>query len=245
MFVDTKGFVFDGKTSDDFGLIVCKFDGNEPSDTSGGEIELTKTDSPIQNRWYKTGNANYSNPLQFSFQVVKSTFEPFDAYEYSAINRWLVRKDGYKDFMITRLDYDNIHFNVQFNIEPVEVAGNIVGITVNGICDSPFGYNQLITKTIEVDGSTTLTLLDMSDEIGYIYPDIEIDVKSACDVKITNVTENNRLFYIKNCIANEIINIDGKYLQISTTAISHDIYNDTNYMFPRIVNDYDKRKKYI
>ena len=240
MLVDAKGFTFAGKTSDEFGLIMCSFEGSEPSDTSGGKIEFTKIDSSIQNRWYKTGNANYSEPLQFSFQIVKSTFEPFDAYDYSSIARWLVRKDGYKDFMITRSDYDNIHFNVQMNIEPIEVAGNIVGITVNGITDSPFGYNQLITKTIDVNGSDTFSFVDMSDEIGYIYPDIEIDVSDNCDISITNMHEN-RTFTLKNCVANEIIKIDGKMLQMSTNA-NRNLYADTNYIFPRIANDYDNRK---
>ena len=240
MVVDAKGFTFAGKTSDEFGLIMCSFEGSEPSDTSGGKIEFTKIDSSIQNRWYKTGNANYSEPLQFSFQIVKSTFEPFDAYDYSSIARWLVRKDGYKDFMITRSDYDNIHFNVQMNIEPIEVAGNIVGITVNGITDSPFGYNQLITKTIDVNGSDTFSFVDMSDEIGYIYPDIEIEVKDNCDVIITN-THENRTFSLKNCVANEIIKINGKLLQMTTNA-NRNLYDNTNYIYPRIANDYDNRK---
>ena len=241
MFVYAKGIVFDDKTSDEYGLIICEIDGHEPSDTSGGQIEFTTTSSPIQNRWHKTGNANYKEPLQFAFQVIKSTHESFDAYEYSAIQRWLVRKDGYKDFMIIKGDYDNIHYNVQMNVEPVAVGSEIVGITVTGITDSPFGYNQLITKTIDVNGSDTLSFVDMSDEIGYIYPDIEINVKSDCNIKITNTTEN-RIFYINNCVANEIINIDGKFLQISTTALSHNIYEDCNYTFPRIVNNFNKRK---
>ena len=240
MLVDAKGFTFAGKTSDEFGLIMCSFEGSEPSDTSGGKIEFTKIDSSIQNRWYKTGNANYSEPLQFSFQIVKSTFEPFDAYDYSSIARWLVRKDGYKDFMITRSDYDNIHFNVQMNIEPIEVAGNIVGITVNGITDSPFGYSQLNKYVIECNGFTEYTIFDLSDEIGYIYPDIEIEVKDNCDVIITN-THENRTFSLKNCVANEIIKIDGKLLQMTTNA-NRNLYENTNYIYPRIANDYDNRK---
>ena len=36
MKVYTKGFVYDGKPSDDFGLTICEIEGNEPSDTSGG-----------------------------------------------------------------------------------------------------------------------------------------------------------------------------------------------------------------
>ena len=59
MFVYANGIVFDGKTSDEYGLIICEIDGSEPSETTGGQIEFLTTDSPIQNRWYKTGNANY------------------------------------------------------------------------------------------------------------------------------------------------------------------------------------------
>ena len=78
MTVQTNGFIYDGKTSDDFGLIICKIDGSNASDTSGGEIEITKVESPIQNRWIKSGNSNYTSALQFGFQVCKSNFQPFD-----------------------------------------------------------------------------------------------------------------------------------------------------------------------
>ena len=240
MKVYTNGFIYDDKTSDDFGLIICEIEGNEPSDTSGGEIEITKIESPIQNRWYKSGNTNYTGALQFAFQVCKSNFKPFDSYEYSSISRWLCRKDDYKDFMITRGDYDNIHFFAQFNISPVEVAGNIVGITVTGITDSPFAYSQMNKYVIESNGSAEYTIFDLSDEIGYIYPDIEIEVTKNCDISITN-THENRIFTLNNCVANEIIKIDGKMLQMSTNA-NRNLYADINYIFPRIANDYDNRK---
>ena len=85
-----------------------------------------------------------------------------------------------------------------------------------------------------------LKFVDMSDEIGYIYPDIEIDISSACNLKITNET-SGEIFKLNNCINNEVIKIDGTILEITSTAISHKIYNDTNYKFPRIVNDLNKR----
>lgn len=73
-----------------------------------------------------------------------------------------------------------------------------------------------------------LKFVDMSDEIGYIYPDIEIDISSACNLKITNET-SGEIFKLDNCINNEVIKIDGTILEITSTAISHKIYNDTNY----------------
>ena len=142
--------------------------------------------------------------------------------------------------MITRRDYDNIHFFAQFNISPVEVAGNIVGITITGITDSPFGYSQLNKYVIECNGSTEYTIFDLSDETGYIYPDVEIEVNDNCDVIITN-THENRTFSLKNCVANEVIKIDGKLLQMTTNA-NRNLYENTNYIYPRIANDYDNRK---
>ena len=55
--------------------------------------------------------------------------------------------------------------------------------------------------------------------------------------KLDNSLDGHHKSYL-----NEIIKIEGKYLQISTTALSHKIYEDCNYIFPRIVNDYNKRK---
>ena len=145
MTIQTRGFTFDNITSDEYGLMVCEFDGNTPSDTTCGNIEFTLTSSPIQNRWYKSGNANYSEAIKFEFQVMKQNFEPIDSYEYSAIARWLQRKDDYKEFTVTRLDYDTVHFNAQLNVSPISIAGDIMGIAITGITDAPFGFGQLIT----------------------------------------------------------------------------------------------------
>ena len=110
MTVYTNGFIFNDITSDELGLMVCEFDGNAPSETSGGNIEFTLTSAPVQNRWYKSGNTNYSEAIKFAFQVIKKNKEPIDSYEYPTYARLLQRKDDYKEFTITKLDYDTVHF---------------------------------------------------------------------------------------------------------------------------------------
>ena len=241
MTVYTNGFIFNDITSDELGLMVCEFDGNAPSETSGGNIEFTLTSAPVQNRWYKSGNTNYSEAIKFAFQVIKKNKEPIDSYEYSTYARLLQRKDDYKEFTITKLDYDTVHFNAQLNVSPISVAGDIMGIAITGITDAPFGFGQLITlKATTENGIGMLKFVDMSDEIGYIYPDIEIDISTACNLKITNET-SSEFFKLDNCVDNEVIKIDGTILEITSTAISHKIYNDTNYKLPRIVNDLNKR----
>lgn len=243
MTVSADGFVFAERTSDDFGLIICEFDDSSDSD-SASQVEFSLINSPIQNKWYKSGNSNYTEALAFSFSVAKDDFSAIDAYEYSAIARWLVRKDDFKDFMLTRRDYDNIHFYAQLNVSPIEIGGNIVGIDVEGTTNAPFGFSALETYTFDTNDGTTFSFSDNSDEIGYIYPDLKITVRTGGDISLLNQTEN-RAFTLKNCVANEVITIDGKTLQIDSTAVSHNIYEDSNYQYFRIVNDYDKRKNTI
>ena len=241
MTVYTNGFTFDNITSDELGLMVCEFNGNTPSETSGGNIEFTLTSAPVQNRWYKSGNTNYSEAIKFAFQVIKKNKEPIDSYEYSTYARLLQRKDDYKEFTITKLDYDTVHFYAQLNISPIQVGGDIMGINITGTTDSPYAYGQMITKKISTEnGIGMLKFADMSDEIGYIYPDIEIDISSACNLKITNET-SGEIFKLNNCVNNEIINIDSTILEMTSTALSHKLYEDSNYKFPRIVNDINKR----
>ena len=241
MTVYTNGFIFDDITSDELGLMVCEFDGNAPSETSGGNIEFTLTSAPVQNRWYKSGNTNYSEAIKFAFQVIKKNQEPIDSYEYSTYARLLQRKDDYKEFTITKLDYDTVHFYAQLNISPIQVGGDIVGLNITGITDSPYAYGQLTTKEITTEnGVGILSFVDMSDEVGYIYPDIEINIYSACNLKITNET-SGEFFKLDNCVDNEVINIDGTFLEMETTYISHKVYECSNFKFPRIVNDINKR----
>ncbi len=58
--VNAKGFVFNNRTSDEFGLIICSFDSNGVTDgKAGSHVSFTTSSSPIRNRWIKSGNAVY------------------------------------------------------------------------------------------------------------------------------------------------------------------------------------------
>lgn len=240
MAVHPTGFVFDDRTTEDFNLILCSFDSGYEDGVAGSEIEFTTTSNPVRKRWYKTGNATYQSPLEFNIQVAKPDFAEFDAYELSAIQRWLIRQDGYKDFQFIQADYDNVHFNVMINKIEYIGTGVVKGLDISCVCDAPFGYGHIVKNIFEVTNTQSFKIIDLSDEIGYIYPDMEIEILNNCDLSIHNSIEN-RTFQIKNCIQNEVITIDGNTLQMTTTAINHKLYNDSNYIFPRIANKHYER----
>lgn len=241
MAVHPSGFVFDDKVSDEFGLIICSFESGYEDGLAGSEIEFTKTSNPVCKRWIKTGNAVYQSPLEFSIQVAKPDFIEFDSYELAAIQRWLIRQDGYKDFQFIQSDYDDVHFNVMVNKIEYVGTGIVQGLTINCVCDSPFGYGHLVKKEFTTSsGERSFKIIDLSDEVGYIYPDMTIEILSNCNLIIHNSIED-RTFKLENCIQNEIITINGKSLQMSSTAIKHKLYNDSNFIFPRVANKYYER----
>lgn len=242
MAISPIGFSFNGISSEEFNLIMCSLDSedNQDMNNAGSKIEFSKTSTPINKKWYKTGNANYQEPLSFIISVCKSNFEPFDTYEQSAISRWLIKQDTYKELNIIQSDYDDITYMAMVNNIEYQGFGNVLFMLISFVCDSSFGYGHIFTKRIDKT-ENTFQIIDMSDEIGYIYPNIKIRILSDCDFKLYNEIEN-REFYIKNCKKDELITIDGNILQIHSSNPNHDIYNDSNYIFPRIVNKHNCRK---
>ena len=61
---------------------------------------------------------------------------------------------------------------------------------------------------------------------------------SFYDLIITNSIEENRTTVIKNCVENEVIEME--YPIIKTSFSTHKIQNDFNYNFFRIANTEDK-----
>ena len=111
--------------------------------------------------------------------------------------------------------------------------------------DKPFGYGQeLTTSWVFSDVSISKILSDMSDEIGYVYPDMKITCNQAGDLSIFNELENCTML-IRNCSVGEVITIKGNEQIISTSYDSHDICNDFNWEFFKIGNTIDNRNNRI
>lgn len=245
MAIYADSFIFDDKACEEFGLVICSFDGGNAEGKTGGEITFSTSSAPIQNKWMKYGS-EYENPLEFSFSVCKIDGSYLDSYDQAAITRWLIRRDSYKKMQFVQCDYDDVWFNAYVTSIDLVGEGFTYGLTINCKCDAPFGYGHKITQkyTTTTANATTFDFIDMSDEIGYCYPDYSITSSASGTITILNAIEN-RSFYVSNCVANEVITVSGKSQQISTSVTTHDLSNDTNYKFFRIANTYDKRTNRI
>ena len=169
-------FVFDGISGKEYDLMICSFDGAENGEAAAGSnIEFTTFKAPNSNKWVKT-SATYNEQLSFTFQICKNpcvSNQPFSERELAFLMRWLVRKE-FRELQFIQEGYENIYYNCQINAQKYEVAGECYGLTLTIICDAPWGWSEQMTSTISSSTSTTMQLYDSSDEIGLVYPSIEI-----------------------------------------------------------------------
>ena len=141
--------------------------------------------------------------------------------------------------------YDDIHYRGTFNIDKVEHRGRIIGLNLNFTSDSPFGYGTPVTHSFNLAANGTETITDLSDEVGYLYPDtFSLTCSGAGNLVLTNSIENRRTA-INNVTSGEIITCDNTVSKLTTNKPSHDILNDFNYNFFRLANTYSNRTNEI
>lgn len=246
--MNCQEFIFDGISSKEYGLQICSFDGSTSGTATGGnKIEFTTFKAPGSNKWAKTG-ATYNEQLTFTFQICKNPCEgeidkPFTEREIAFIMRWLVRKD-YKYLEFIQEEYENIHYNCQINVERYLVSGQCFGFELTVLCDAPFGWSDIKTTTISSSTSKSVDIYDASDEIGSIYPSVDIFVHE--DSPKQTIQLKNQLTgvqtKIKNCVASEHITMDRMLITSSKYESDHKtLHNDFNWDWFTIGNTFNNR----
>lgn len=238
-------FEYDGILASDYEIMICSFDaGGVNTVNCGSQIKFNSI--PLFNGTkYALTSTMYEDGTEYTFQICKSncyqTASPFSVEEQRRIFRWLNRNDGYHVLKICQEGYENINFRGSFNIQSIQINGNVYGFELTFITDSPFADFDLERYVINATSENyEYSFDDYSDNIGYIYPDIKIVCNASGDLKIHNSIED-RTTIIKNCTNGEIITCD-KYLNIATSLSSHKIYNDFNFTFFRIANKFNEIK---
>ena len=87
-----------------------------------------------------------------------------------------------------------------------------------------------------------LVIHDQSDETGYIYPKVTIECMTDGQVLFSNSRQveldKDDKTVIYNCVAGEIITIDGDTKQIYSSEAHSTLYNDFNWHYPKVMNDF-------
>lgn len=238
-------FEYDNRYLSDYGFIVCEFDYSSGAVTAnaGSNITFNKV-SQHNGRRFNLTSAVYSECITSSFDICKNP----DLYsrndmvitneEYRNLSLWLNRKKFLKFRLIddSNSDYVNetCYYNASFNIEKIKIGDVLYGLRLSMETDSPFAHGKDIKVNLKFTAENeTKTIQCISDEIGYLYPDLTIICKQNGDISISNTTQECNMI-VKNCRAGEVINIFGESQIIMSSLDEHDICNDFNYEFFKI-----------
>lgn len=241
-------FEYDSLLLSDFGCIICTFDGSGRNDVSiGSQLEFTTVSANFGKINHLTGS-KYSECITSEFQICKNVdnlmdieTRHFSVEEQRDLMRWLNRPN-FLPLKIIDEGYEFLCFNGSFNLTKIEISGYVVGFTLSLTTDRPFALNGDYVKKITItEADQTVSVQDVSDEIGYIYPSLKIVCKDSGTFSIVNNLDH-RLMQIENCVSGEIITID-KNLMIETSDSEHSktIMNDFNYVYLRISNTFVNR----
>lgn len=186
--------------------------------------------------------SNYEDTLTFTIGIIKNPCSKnynngeISITEMEDLKKWLSRPLAYR-FRLNDIKYKNIFWEGTFEIKEEIIGSKRVGaeLTFNSVY--PFALQDEVVSegTIEETGDS-ITINDVSTEIGYIYPEVTIKCLASGDLVIYNEFDKRQTI-VNNCKENETISFS-KYLQISSSLSSHVVQDDFNYKFLRITNTF-------
>lgn len=242
-------FEYDGQYLKNWGCMICYTDVSSNFETLDYVAQRTfDTISQHYGKKFGLTVSYYENRIEISFQICKYSCNTqmtyFTPYEIRELRRWLGRPKYHK-FKLIQQNWSDYYLDGSFNISELQLGGKTYILELNFVSDSPFIKHEPIKQIIEINDpqKDKYTFFDISDEIGYIYPDIEIECLAEGDLDIHNSNEDRHTI-IKNCKKSEKITFDDNLI-METSIPSHKIQNDFNYKFFRISNSYKSRKNII
>ncbi len=236
--MDAANFIFDGKSLNDFGFIICEFNGETNTSTSPS-ITYTTLKTPDNDR-RRFLSSNYEEVISFEVSIAKyeskKNILPINSFEDRAIRKWLCREDGFHELVIEQDDFYNIYYNAQINITPQMVCGRICGYRLTITTDNVYGYTELLETEFDINDSIPYIFLALSDRADYFYPIWEITPMQNGDLHLKVLEDINQTNTIlKSVKENNVITINSENGIIE--GISPDNFN---WQLPRIVQGYDE-----
>ena len=259
-------FIYDGLKLSNFNCMVGDaVTSSESSLSMGSVIEL---ETAINHGSYTSEiiNANYPEVYTVTFDIFKKPCggghgDYFEDKEVTWFMRWLNRKDYHEFIPIydNEQDFYRLFFMGTFTeCKAISLQGKVYGFALTFTSNSPFAYLDYKPNTFtvtdiclrrQISGKYvdcgSFSFNDTSEELGAVYPkSFVIKLSEDGDLIIQNdMDKPNRYTEIRNCSSGEIITLDCIHKVITTSNTGHTkIYNDFNYVFPRLSNTFKESR---
>lgn len=241
-------FEYDGKRLSDFNSMIGYITNSSGAETYniGSQLKFNTVYVNSSNK-FNLASTQYSEAYTTTFQICRNFCDKnnslrfYNDREVSSMIRWLNQRT-FKKFkpIYSDLEYFDIYYNASFNVSPIRFSGQVIGFEVTMQTNAPFGFYEPTEYHFSLTGKdNTFTIYDTSDEIGSLYPDlVQIELLSGGNLKIES--SRGDIVIINNCLKGETIEMIGEHKIIRTSSEQHTaLYNDFNYNFLKIHNDYD------
>jgi hypothetical protein len=223
-------FVFDGILSDEYGIVCASFD-NILKETFRSQETNIEFEKSIRSNIFHLISQEYTNPLTYKIQIINRDFSPITSTQERSLNKWLCQRGKYKTFCIIDKRYADVWFFANISNPTLICINDVYGLEYTITTNAPFGFSDERNVQIDFNGNDKFEHYIDNDEEIPIYPSMNIKVKSAGDLEITNQSAgdlNDKIFSIKNCVEGETITVDSSYPAIYSSLPSHNVYNDFN-----------------
>ena len=235
-------FVFDGKSCDEYGLMVYKFGSKGQDDiafNTGGKIY---EDTTARRRTTFFYGIEQNEPMEYTlvFGANPKAIDirtPLDRFEIEAIAAWLTGHSTQKWLEIVQPDMETFRYKcIISELEPItdEMIPWAFQCTVH--CDSPFGYTYPEKYRYSLSSSPLkIRLHNRSTYNGYYCPMLTFNAPHGGDLSIVNRSDNNREFKFTGLPTGlSGVTVDNEN-QVITEPTGLNLYKYFNFKFLRLV----------
>lgn len=245
--MELKDFVYDGQYLSDYGFFVGKIgSGDNFIIEKGAKLVFDKIPKNYGRR-HLLASASYDGAYSAQFDIFKNPEINNDLFltddEFRDLMRWLNRREYLQFcFIPDNGEETEKYYDASFNVDKILVDGRCLGLHLTMETNSAKGYGQELVSRYNIsDTNIIFTLADMSDEVGYTYPDVVIEIMRDGDLRICNQTLQHTT-EIKNCVVGEKITMQGALGIIQTDNEDHKLADDFNFNFLKIGNTINNRQ---
>lgn len=234
---DTCEFTFAGRSSSEFGLIVCDVGENRQEAVAFGNrasIVSSRSTGRIQPVHY--GVNYHEEPLEFS--LVFGSDHDLDRYEMEEISYWLTGHQDYQWLTIDQPDLRHVMFRCLISdLTPIFNGWLPVAFQATVTCDCPYAYGHQFESSYSVNGTTEILFRNHGSVREYLKPVLEIATAGGSEFSIINHNDNDREFAFTGLPASGLtITVDNNSGIITESTGSYNLYPYFNMRFFRLVH---------
>lgn len=240
-----KTFVFNDISCEAFDLMLYDI-GNDTQGEGTFASTVSIIEDVVGNRWKPWFyGVKYEKKLEFEIVFGVNT-ERIDRGKYLArfeideIASWLTGHDKYMWFAIDQEDMAHVHYRCIITDLSLVSYGNIPwAMKATITCDSPYAYLYPQEFSYEINGTKEIEFPNGSSHNGYYMPILDITTTGGGTISITNKTDNDRTFELKDMpasITNIRVNND---TCVITNNADLNLYPYCNCKFFRLVRGYN------